>query len=124
MLNGLQTQLSRWRSFGRRFRGKGRPECDLNAELQAYIDHAVDQKIAEGMTPEEARRAAAIEFGGVEQVKESVRDIQVGAWMAGLAQDLRYAVRVLAKQRALTAMAVLTMGLGIAAATSTFSIVD
>ena len=58
---------------------KDEAESQFNAELMAYIDHAIDDKIAGGMAPEEARRAALIESGGVEQVKESVRSSRPAA---------------------------------------------
>ena len=63
-----------------RLRSK-RSEQDLDAEVRAYMDALVDEKMRAGVTPEEAKRHARIEAGGIEQVKEEVRRARPGAWL-------------------------------------------
>ena len=70
-----------------------------------------DQKIANGMSPEEARRASLVELGGVEQVKQHVRWQRTGALVDGIRQDLIYAIRRLGREPGFTATAILILAL-------------
>ena len=94
------TVLSRVRSAWRNLVRRNRVERDLHDELQSTFDMLVDEKLRAGLTPSQARRAVTIELGGIEPVKERVRDIRTGASVDAFVQDLRYAVRHLRRSLA------------------------
>ena len=116
--------MNRLKIILRRLFLKDEAESQLDAELRAYIDHAIDDKIACGMAPEEARRATLIEFGGVEQVKECMRSSRPEAWLDAVVTDFKYVTRTLWVRRSFSTIAVLTIALGIGAAATMFTVVD
>src|SRR5262245_11629931 len=109
-----------WRTL---FRG-GRADRGLDAEVGGYVDHLADEKMRAGVPAGEARRQALLELGGVEQVKERVRDVRTGAGLETAARDVRYGLRTLARTPGLTAAMVFVLALGTAASTAVFSVVN
>lgn len=106
-----------------RFRHK-RNEQDLDAEVRSYMDALVEEKVRAGLPLREAVRAARLEAGGVEQVKEEVRQARTGAWFEKLVQDVRYGARMQGRSPGYAAAIVLTFALGIGANTALFSVVS
>jgi predicted permease len=102
----------------------GAVERDLDEEVRAHFELLVDEYRATGMEDAAARRAARLELGGAEQVKDAVRDVRRGIWLEHFWQDLRYALRTFHRSPGFAATSVVSLAIGIAAATGLFSVVN
>ena len=114
-------------SLARRLRTlflRGEAERELAAELQDHLERQAEENRRRGMPPEEARRAARIELGGEEQVRERCRDSWGARALDELAQDVRYGLRQLRRRLGLTAVIVISLTLGIGANTAVFSLIN
>jgi predicted permease len=114
------------RSFFSRLRGmlgKSRSDDELNSELRAHLEALTEENVRRGMSSEEARYAARREFGGFEQTKESYRDLRGLPFVETFLQDVRIGFRSLLKRPGFTAIAILTLALGIGVNTSLFTVV-
>ena len=97
---------------------------ELDEELRYHLERQIEENVAAGMAPEEARRAALAELGGTEAHKEECRDARRVTWVHDLARDLRFGLRMFSKSPGFTAVAVLILALGIGATTAIASFVD
>src|SRR5271170_1981993 len=113
-------------AFGRilSFCGKKTRDADLETEVAAQMEFAIEENLRHGMSPQEARRQAMLRFGGVQQAKEVHRETRGLPWLDVLLQDLRFTFRTLGRDRAFTIVAVLILGLGIGANIVVFSVVN
>ena len=113
LIGGLRALLS-----------KTRAEQELADELREYLEAAVDEHLANGMSRDAAVRAARVEIGSVEAVKDRVRDAGWESVVESVWQDVRVSFRLLRKQPGFTAAAVATLAIGIGGTTAIFSVVD
>src|ERR1700693_3300779 len=103
-----------------RFR-KQQVESQLDEEVRAYVDLVTQEKIAAGISPCEARRTALADFGGVEQVKQAVRNHRAGVGLELLWQDIHYGLRQFWRNPGFTLTVILTLALSVGANTAIFS---
>ena len=115
--------VAKARSLLRNLFSRRRTENDLHNEVHSHLELLIDEYISAGMSPSEARRAARIELGGIEQVKEQVRDERRGNILHSIISDCRYGFRQLRKNPGATTVIVFTLALAIGATTAIFSVV-
>jgi predicted permease len=108
----------------RRLVDGGARDEELSEEIRAYVEQDAESKIRSGMTPEDARRAALIELGGAEQIKERVREDRAGARWESLFRDIRYAMRSLGQARGFSFSVIGSLSLGLAATTVAFAFIN
>jgi putative ABC transport system permease protein len=111
------------RSFLRNVFSGRRADAELDKEVRAHLELLIDEKIRAGMPPEEARRAARMDLGGIEQVKEEVREVRMGNWLRSVMSDCRYGLRQFRERPGVTAIMMFTLALAIGATTAIFSVV-
>jgi predicted permease len=102
----------------------GRLDRDLADEIQFHVERRIDDNIRGGMSPEDAVRAARRNFGNQLRLRESSRDIRLLPWLESIAQDVRFGLRMLRKNPAITSVALLSLSLSIGACTMAFSLLD
>jgi putative ABC transport system permease protein len=112
------------RNLWRRLSGKRQSERDLTDELQSYLDEQIARRIGAGDTPEEARRRALVEFGGLDPVKEACRDVRSMRWTESLLQDIRFGLRSIRRNPALAVVALGSLAVGIGLNTMIFGFIN
>jgi predicted permease len=114
----LVAMLRRW------FRGATTSDRALDDEIASVLQHAIDARVASGMSPEEARQAARAAFGSIEPIKEQVRDARTGALIEHLLRDVRYASRGMRRSPGLSVAVVASLAVGLAVTVAAVAFVN
>jgi len=109
------------RAFWMRLLRIGPTRGDLDAELESHLALHVEDAIRSGLSREEARRQALIRLGGAEQTRQKIRERRTLPWIEELLQDLRFGLRMMARNRGISAVAILTLAIGIGASATVFT---
>ena len=116
-MRALRVWMLRLRGMFRR----GRDEQDFSAQLEADVALYVDDRVREGLTVADARRAAALEFGSLESARESWRDGHGIPFLERLHRDVTFAIRLLRRNKGWTAVGIVSLALGVGAGAAVFS---
>jgi predicted permease len=120
MMRPLKATLARLRGII----AQDRASAEIAAELESHLQMHIDDNLRAGMSPQEARRQALIQLGGLEQTRQAVRDRSTLPWLETLLQDARYGARMIARNPMFAAVTILTLAVGIGASTTAFSWID
>ena len=121
---GIGSAMSRLRSLWRNLAHRDLVDADLQEELRAAFDLLVDEKIAAGMRPEEARRAATLDLGRLDSITTEVRETRGGAGLDALWRDITFGARQLRRSPLFAVTAILSLAIGIGANATMFSLVN
>ena len=124
----MDALMARLRAFVRSVRaglfGRAARDAELDDELAAFVDQLTDRYEAQGLSPDDARRAALLATGGVTQVKEATRDAWLDRYSQAFDREMKYALRGLRRSPAFVVIAVLTLGIGVGGATAIVSVIS
>jgi predicted permease len=120
-MNSIHTQFRAWWMRVFAMVRPSRADDDFSAELATHIDLHTEDGIRAGLSPQEARRQACIRLGGAEQTRQAYRERRGLPWFDDLLHDARYGLRMMARNRAFTAVAVLTLAIGIGSTATAFT---
>ena len=120
----MRRMWSRLRAALRRVVDGGAKDAELSDELRAFVEHDAESRIRSGMTPADARRAALIELGGAEQVKERVRESAAGARWEIFFRDVRFAMRALVRAPGFSLSVIGNLSIGLAAMIVAFALIN
>ncbi len=116
--------IAKIRALGLRLLCAPRSDGEIQAELESHVAMHTEDGVRAGLSPEEARRQALIRLGGVEQTRQAYRERRTLTWIEALLQDVRFGVRMMARNRGFTIVAIMTLAIGIGATATAFTWID